>query len=328
MPLSYTYKFFTLAVVILTFTQNGFSQPDSCFQAVNLTLCTPVTVSNASATATGDDTYTTGDICAASLDRTLWFAFTAPSAGMYEVLISTTSCTGAGLMEAGVLTGSCGGVFTSVACQSGAPIAPVVFTAATMQQFYIVVDGNTTDSCSFSIEVCQHCNAAFTPSLIAGAWPLPVNFTNTSVGALTYQWGFGFIGGTSTDSDPTITYDNPGTYTVTLTASNTNCSDTATAVITVSGASSMVVHNVFSPNNDGLNDFWKPETHGIVNLSGKVFNRFGEIVHTWQGVNGGWDGHTFPAGVAVSQGIYYYVINAEGYDGQIFETSGTVTVFR
>ncbi|MEI9946375.1 MAG: PKD domain-containing protein [Chitinophagaceae bacterium] len=60
--------------------------------------------------------------------------------------------------------------------------------------------------------------------------PITINFINTSTGpgALTYQWDFG-DGNTSTQQNPSHTYANPGSYTVTLvTVSPQGCSATMT----------------------------------------------------------------------------------------------------
>jgi PKD repeat protein len=59
-----------------------------------------------------------------------------------------------------------------------------------------------------------------------------VTFTNQSVYADTYLWNFG-DGNTSTAVNPTHQYQELGTYTVTLTASNINNSDTTTQQITI-----------------------------------------------------------------------------------------------
>jgi gliding motility-associated-like protein len=233
-----------------------------------------------------------------------------------------------GNLETGVLTGNCGGPFTSVVCQSGVVPATLIFAAASAQNFFIVVDGDALDSCSFTIQVCQNCNASFTSSVTSGTYPLPVTFTNSSTGAINYNWNFGFVGGTTTDSDPMMVYDNPGTYMVILTASNSFCSDSDTAFIIVSGSSALTIANVFSPNNDGINDFWRPDGRGLLSLNAWVYNRWGEIIHFWEGINGGWDGHTTPAGQPVSEGVYFYKIIAVGYDGQNFDENGTITVFR
>lgn len=63
-----------------------------------------------------------------------------------------------------------------------------------------------------------------------------VSFTNLSVNASAYYWSFaGGTPSTSTEVNPTITYDTPGTYSVTLFAAgeSTSDSETKTAYITV-----------------------------------------------------------------------------------------------
>ncbi len=52
-----------------------------------------------------------------------------------------------------------------------------------------------------------------------GPAPLTVDFTDLSIGSSSWLWNFG-DGGTSIDKNPTHTYLNPGSYTVTLTVSN------------------------------------------------------------------------------------------------------------
>ena len=62
---------------------------------------------------------------------------------------------------------------------------------------------------------------------------LEVSFKNQSVNAQSYSWNFG-NGKTSTQKDPTITYGSAGTYSVSLTASNGETTNTYTQSITVS----------------------------------------------------------------------------------------------
>jgi PKD repeat protein len=71
--------------------------------------------------------------------------------------------------------------------------------------------------------------ANFTASPTNGAQPLNVQFTDTSTGTpSSWFWDFG-NGNTFTGKAPPIqTYSNPGLYSVTLTVSNTNGSDSAT----------------------------------------------------------------------------------------------------
>jgi PKD repeat protein len=70
--------------------------------------------------------------------------------------------------------------------------------------------------------------ANFTASPTSGTAPLAVNFTDTSTGGPTsWSWNFG-DGGTSTQQNPAHTYSTAGTYSVTLTATNTAGSNTTT----------------------------------------------------------------------------------------------------
>ncbi len=74
--------------------------------------------------------------------------------------------------------------------------------------------------------------ASFTADGNSGCAPTTINFTDLSAGAPT-SWNWSFPGGTpstSTDQNPTVTYDNPGSYTVTLEASNSFGNDIATQV--------------------------------------------------------------------------------------------------
>lgn len=80
--------------------------------------------------------------------------------------------------------------------------------------------------------------AGFTATPLSGAAPLTVNFTDTSTNAPTsWSWTFG-DGGTDTVQNPSYVYSTPGTYSVTLTASNGSGSNgmTQTNYITVTAA--------------------------------------------------------------------------------------------
>lgn len=65
--------------------------------------------------------------------------------------------------------------------------------------------------------------ANFSANFISGCAPLLVQFTNTSTGTnanTTYSWSFGNGAPASNLVNPSTTYANPGTYTVSLTVSN------------------------------------------------------------------------------------------------------------
>src|SRR6478609_797999 len=77
--------------------------------------------------------------------------------------------------------------------------------------------------------------ANFTANKTSGCSPLTVQFTSTSTGSPTsYEWNLG-NSNSSTLQDPSATYVNPGTYTVSLKVTNAagNNTKTQTAYITV-----------------------------------------------------------------------------------------------
>ncbi|MEQ1747303.1 MAG: PKD domain-containing protein [Saprospiraceae bacterium] len=78
------------------------------------------------------------------------------------------------------------------------------------------------------VTVFENASSSFT-STTTGA---SVSFQNTSTNSTTYHWNFG-DNGESTQEDPTHTYATDGTYTVTLTSSNSCGSSTSTQTVTI-----------------------------------------------------------------------------------------------
>ena len=77
----------------------------------------------------------------------------------------------------------------------------------------------------------------FTPDALAGCFPFAVTFRNNTQNGDAYKWVFG-DGNTSTNANPSNTYNNAGTYSVKLVASSQGkCYDsiTKTNLITVKG---------------------------------------------------------------------------------------------
>jgi len=74
--------------------------------------------------------------------------------------------------------------------------------------------------------------ANFTTNVSEGYAPLTVQFNDNSENAVSFNWDFG-DGATSTEKDPIHTYSTAGIYTVNLTVSNENGTDSKTAKINV-----------------------------------------------------------------------------------------------
>jgi gliding motility-associated-like protein len=50
------------------------------------------------------------------------------------------------------------------------------------------------------------------------------------------------------------------------------------------------VPNIFSPNGDGNNDEFFIQSRGYIDLKVTIFNRWGNIINSFDGVLGNWDG--------------------------------------
>lgn len=62
-------------------------------------------------------------------------------------------------------------------------------------------------------------------------------------------------------------------------------------VITESCACELYVPNIFSPNNDGANDFFLPATNCILeDYTFSVYNRWGQLLFQTTNPSQGWDG--------------------------------------
>lgn len=98
----------------------------------------------------------------------------------------------------------------------------------------------------------------------------------------------------STENNPSLTLENEGNYTIKLiTNPNSNCADTLEQVINYYNDKSLLgiqIPNVFTPNNDGINDFY--ELSGNANCKIKkmiIFNRWGKkIMESTNNIR--WDG--------------------------------------
>jgi len=90
---------------------------------------------------------------------------------------------------------------------------------------------------------------------------------------------------------------------------------------------SITVPNVFTPNDDGINDVFKITTKNITTLNCKIYNRWGILVRELTKINEGWDGRS-TSGLQCVTGVYYYVLMAMGEDGKEYEEKGFVQLVR
>jgi gliding motility-associated-like protein len=90
------------------------------------------------------------------------------------------------------------------------------------------------------------------------------------------------------------------------------------------------IPNAFSPNGDGINDYFFPRqslSQGISSFRMEVRNRWGQVLFVTTDIRGrGWDGYF--NGIAQPAGVYVYSL-ALHYTGQPEEVfHGNVTLIR
>jgi gliding motility-associated-like protein len=112
---------------------------------------------------------------------------------------------------------------------------------------------------------------------------------------------------------------------VIVTNTSTGCEDTVSFTIAVQGIPD--INNVFSPNGDGTNDEFMFDEFGVDVISVEIYNRWGQLVNNWTDINKGWDGRG-PDGQELPEGVYFYVLTADGEDGYYYNIEGTVTLLR
>ena len=117
-------------------------------------------------------------------------------------------------------------------------------------------------------------------------------------------------------------YDSIGNYLVRLIVENEyQCTDTIEKVLTIKGYK-MYIPNTFTPNNDNVNDVFKPVGIGVDFFDMKVYDRWGKEIHHSNDLNKGWDGSFHDKIVQI--GVYVYKIltidifgNEHHYTGEI-----------
>jgi gliding motility-associated-like protein len=82
-----------------------------------------------------------------------------------------------------------------------------------------------------------------------------------------------------------------------------------TARISILENNPVYIPNAFSPDGDLVNPVWQAYTEGNPQMETLIYNRWGELLHSWKGIDGFWDGTYLQA--PVQEGIYVYRIAVE-----------------
>lgn len=219
--------------------------------------------------------------------------------------------------------------------------------------YFTVIDDVCQVSDSVYVDVENPPVADLTPLNSAGCGPVPVDFTNNSTNTVSYLWDFGDGSPTTTDVNPSHSFDI--TSTVMLIAYDASgCADTAYASVNVEPCGctdptalnynpnatidngsctypfpTVEAPNIFTPNNDGENDLYHVTTTNAGDVHLVILNRWGNIVFDRTGPNPAWDGTNDSSAPAV-EGTYFYRYTVYGVTSDIepLEGHGFVQLVR
>ncbi len=165
-----------------------------------------------------------------------------------------------------------------------------------------------------------------------------IQFQNTSTpGPLASSlWLFGENGSAGTSTDRMTQWrfpvDTSGTYPITLFTESVNgCRDTLTQLLVINDDLLWFVPNSFSPNQDGINEIWKPQG-SFIDLTDyrlDIFDRWGQrIFHTTE-FNEGWNGSVNGSAYFADMGIYTYFIKVTSTTTEeVHEITGFIVLIR
>lgn len=201
------------------------------------------------------------------------------------------------------------------------PNTPTIKTNTLNEQYFFV---------SQTINGCKSAKATFTAHINA----LPQMDLGSSIRACegkfielaatknlvaSYLWNNG-------DTTDAITVSTGGTFSCTVTNACGSAED-AVEIVFIDCSNCLYVPNVFSPNNDGSNDFFQVYSNcPLVSFRLKIFNRWGEKVFEATNENNRWDGYY--KGILQEAGIYIYTLSLTNELGQTSNAKGSITLVR
>ena len=209
------------------------------------------------------------------------------------------------------------------------PTISITFSSAVTFSLFLKVDKGESSALTYTvISIGNIPKASFNATFLDVGYPNRLQLTGYSTFGLVNHWMFSDTPIIDSTANTIKSYTASGQYSVMLvTIGRTGCRDTSRYNFYLVDSSGITMPNVFTPNNDGANDIYKPIARGISKLSAKVYNRNAVLIQSWDTVNGFWDGYT-NSGEPCSDGEYFIILNATGFDGKTYQLQSHISLIR
>lgn len=156
-----------------------------------------------------------------------------------------------------------------------------------------------------------------------------VSFQNNSQRADSVLWDFGDNTQSTVFNTAPHQYTFPDTFIVKLIAyTRYGCTDTIVKEIIVQPEFTFYVPNSFSPNDDGMNDYFSGKGEEILEYEMIVFNRLGDIMFRTNDIHVPWNGSKNNNSEQAAQDVYIYTINIIDKNRKKHFYKGIVTLVR
>ena len=208
--------------------------------------------------------------------------------------------------------------------------------------YYVSLTVSTAEGCTDTymdtVRAAPNADFSVFPLETTTANPV-IDFTDASSSdAVSWTWFFG-DGDTTTILTPnfvsgsimTHTYDSAGTYTILLLTKNVDgCVDTAIHDVLIMEEYIVFTPNSFTPNKDGINDFFMPVGIGIDpdNFRLSIYNRWGDKIYETKDINKPWDGRANDGKYRAQTEVYIWVLSTVDPKQAKHEYVGHVTLIR
>jgi gliding motility-associated-like protein len=155
--------------------------------------------------------------------------------------------------------------------------------------------------------------------------PVSLPVVNLSSDSENCTW---FIDGQPTELQPDggLLFQNDTIYTVKLECENEfGCKESMEQKVVI-GFIQMLFPNTFTPNEDGLNDIFRPAMYGISSLEMSIYNRWGELIYFNNTLEAGWDGKV--SGRDAPDDVYTFSVLARDKNAKIIRERGRIQLVR